>query len=93
VLLGHLPGVEFPHEFFPSSGDRFWTPADWAWIGGLLDVVLPSLHHGVPVVAHRMKKFDPEESFAIIAKHKIRNMFMPPTALKLMRQVDNPTKR
>ncbi len=38
VLLGHLPGVEMPHEFFPQPGDRFWTPADWAWAGGLLDV-------------------------------------------------------
>ena len=38
VLLGHLPGIELPHEFFPQPGDRFWTPADWAWAGGLLDV-------------------------------------------------------
>ena len=43
VLLGHLPGVELPHEFFPQPGDLFWTPADWAWIGGLLDVLLPAL--------------------------------------------------
>src|SRR5262249_55017444 len=34
VVLGHLPGVEMPHEFFPQAGDRFWTPADWAWAGG-----------------------------------------------------------
>src|SRR6516162_5452459 len=47
VLLGHLPGVELPHDFFPQPGDLFWTPADWAWAGGLLDVLLPSLHHGV----------------------------------------------
>src|SRR5262245_22696282 len=59
VLLGHLPGVELPHDFFPQPGDCFWTPADWAWIGGLLDVLLPSWFHGVPVVAHRMTKFDP----------------------------------
>ena len=30
VLLGHLPGVEFPHNFFPQEKDFFWTPADWA---------------------------------------------------------------
>jgi len=30
-VLGHLPGVEFPHNFFPKKGDFFWTPADWAW--------------------------------------------------------------
>jgi acetyl-CoA synthetase len=63
VLLGHLPGVELPQEFFPQPGDLFWTPADWAWIGGLIDVLLPSLHHGVPVLAYRMGKFDPEEAF------------------------------
>ena len=86
VLLGHLPGVEMPHEFFPQDGDLFWTPADWAWIGGLIDVLLPSLHHGVPVLAHRFAKFDPEAAFRLMADHGVRNAFMPPTALKLMRQ-------
>ncbi len=90
VLLGHLPGVEFPHNFFPQENDFFWTPADWAWIGGLIDVLFPSWHHGVPVLAHRAKKFDPEEAFHLIARYNIRNAFMPPTALKLMRQVKNP---
>jgi len=87
TLLGHLPGVEFPHEFFPRKGDLFWTPADWAWIGGLIDVLLPSLHHGVPVLAFRAQKFDPEEAYRLMAKHGVRNAFMPPTALKLMRQI------
>ncbi len=91
VLLGHLPGVEFPQEFFPQTGDRFWTPADWAWIGGLIDVLLPSLHHGVPVVAHRFAKFDREAAFDLIARHGVRNAFLPPTALKMMRQVPNAT--
>ena len=93
TLLGHLPGVEFPHNFFPQEDDLFWTPADWAWIGGLIDVLFPSWHHGIPVVARRAKKFDPEEAFHLIAKHKIRNAFMPPTALKLMRQVQDPKSR
>ena len=93
VLLGHLPGVELPQDFFPQPGDLFWTPADWAWIGGLLDVLLPSLHHGVPVLAHRFAKFDPEEAFAIMARFGVRNAFMPPTALKMMRGVDNPRER
>ena len=93
TLLGHLPGVEFPHNFFPQEDDLFWTPADWAWIGGLIDVLFPSWHHGIPVVAHRSRKFDPEEAFYLIAKHKIRNAFMPPTALKLMRQVQDPKSR
>ncbi|MBK1669059.1 AMP-dependent synthetase [Rhodovibrio sodomensis] len=93
VLLGHLPGVEFPHELFPKPGDRFWTPADWAWIGGLLDVLLPALAHGVPVVAHRFAKFDPERALALMAATEVRNSFMPPTALKMLRQVDRPAER
>ncbi|UCH75277.1 MAG: AMP-binding protein, partial [Rhodospirillales bacterium] len=83
TLLGHLPGVEFPHEFFPQTGDLFWTPADWAWIGGLIDVLLPALHHGVPVLAYRAQKFNPEEAFRLMAEHRVRNAFMPPTALKM----------
>src|SRR5467141_334338 len=85
ALLGHLPGVEYPHDGFPQSGDRFWTPADWAWIGGLFDVVMPSWHHGVTVVAHRPRKFDPAEAMRLMARHDVRNVFMPPTALKLLR--------
>lgn len=93
VLLGHLPGVEFFHNFFPREDDLYWTPADWAWIGGLIDVLLPSWHHGVPVLAYRAKKFDPERAFHMIAKHGVRNAFMPPTALKMMRQVPDPRSR
>jgi len=93
VLLGHIPGVEFFHNFFPKPDDVYWTPADWAWIGGLIDVLLPSWHHGVPVVAYRARKFDPEQAFHFIAKYGIRNAFMPPTALKMMRQVNDPKSR
>ena len=93
VLLGHLPGVELPHYPFPSDGDRYWTPADWAWAGGLLDVLLPSLHHGVAVVARKVDKFDPEEAFALMAKAQVRNAFIPPTALRMMRAVKSPRGR
>ena len=93
VVLGHIPGVEFPHNFFPQEDDLFWTPADWAWVGGLIDVLFPSWHHGVPVLAFRARKFEPEQAFHIISKYGVRNAFMPPTALKLMRQVKDPKSR
>src|SRR5579875_66373 len=93
TLLGHLTGVEFYHEFLPQPDDVFWTPADWAWIGGLLDVLLPAWFHAVPVVACRMRKFDPEFAYRLIADYQVRNLFLPPTALKLMRQVREPRAR
>jgi acetyl-CoA synthetase len=90
VLLGHLPAIEFYHEYFPRHEDRFWTPADWAWIGGLYDVLFPSWHYGVTVVAHRMRKFDPAHAFDLMARHQVRNAFLVPTSLKMMRQIDAP---
>ncbi|WP_422378506.1 acyl-CoA synthetase [Roseibium sp.] len=93
VLLGHLPGVEMSHDFLGQPGDRIWTPADWAWIGGLLDVLMPALYLGVPVVACRFRKFTAEAAFQFLQDQKIRNTFLPPTALKMMRQLDAPETR
>jgi acetyl-CoA synthetase len=93
VLIGHLPGIELPHFEFPQAGDRYWTPADWAWAGGLLDVLLPSLHHGVPVVARKFDKFDPGEAFSLMAQTQVRNAFIPPTALRMMRAAPSPQGR
>jgi len=93
VLLGHLPGVEMSHDFLGQPDDRIWTPADWAWIGGLLDVLLPALYLGVPVVACRFRKFTAEAAFQLLEDQKIRNTFLPPTALKMMRQVAEPEQR
>jgi len=93
VLIGHLPGIELPHFEFPQAGDRYWTPADWAWAGGLLDVLLPSLHYGVPVVARRFDKFAPDEAFALMASAGVRNAFIPPTALRMMRAAPSPRGR
>jgi acetyl-CoA synthetase len=91
VLIGHLPGIEFPHEFLPQPGDRFWTPADWAWAGGLLNVLLPALRYGVPVVAQKVEKFDPGEAYALMARMSVRNAFIPPTALRMLRSAPPPT--
>ena len=93
VLLGHLPGVEMSHGGRIEPNDLFWTPADWAWIGGLLDVLLPALHHGVPVVAHRFPKFDAAAAFDLMSRHRVRNVFLPPTALKMLRMEREPMKR
>ena len=91
-LLGHLPGVLLPQEFPPQPGDLFWTPADWAWIGGLYDVLFPAWHWGLPVLAHRARQFDPERALDLMARHGVRNVFLPPTALKLMRRSGAPAR-
>ncbi|MEQ8481191.1 MAG: AMP-binding protein [Hoeflea sp.] len=93
VLIGHIPGVQMHHEFMPRPGDKLWTPADWAWAGGLLNVLLPGLLLGVPVVSSPAQKFDPELAYRIMAEMKVRNAFIPPTALRIMRTVSDPLAR
>ena len=93
VLLGHLPGVEMSHGTFPQADDVIWTPADWAWIGGLLDVLLPAWHHGVPVLARRFAKFDAEAAFDLMSRHRVTCTFLPPTALRMLRLVPSPRTR
>lgn len=88
VLFGHLPGFELSNDFFPQDGDRFWTPADWAWIGGLMDALMPTWHHGRPVVCAPRHGFDPEWALRLMVETGVRNTFLPPTALKMMRQAN-----
>jgi len=90
VLAGHIPGIQFAHEGFPRAGDRMWTPSDWAWAGGLLNALLPSLMLGVPVVSSPAQKFDAHMAFRIMAEMEVRNAFIPPTALRLLKSVERP---
>jgi len=82
-LIGNLPGFVHSHDGYPRDGDLFWSPADWAWTGGLMDALLPALYFGQPIVGYR-GRFDPERALSLIAKYGVRNSFLFPTALKLM---------
>ena len=89
-LLGNLTGFVASHDGFPQPGDLFWSPADWAWTGGLMDALLPTLYFGQPIVGYR-GRFDPERALRLMEKYQIRNSFLFPTALKLiMKAYPNP---
>jgi len=92
-LIGNLPGFVHSHDGFPQPGDVFWSPADWAWTGGLMDALLPTMYFGRPIVGYR-GRFDPERAFALIEKYGVRNTFLFPTALKMMmKAVPKPRER
>jgi len=94
ILLGILPGFEFYHNLFPKEGDLMWTPLDWAYIGGSYDALFPTLHHGIPMLAYRARKFNPEEAFFFMAKYGVRNIMAVPTVLRIMMHaVKNPKER
>jgi acetyl-CoA synthetase len=89
TLIGNLPGFCCSHDFFPEPGDMFWSPADWAWTGGLFDALLPTLHYGMPILAYR-GRFDPDRACWLMAKYGVRNAFLFPTALKMiLKEVGN----
>ncbi len=90
VLAGHIPGFQLAHDYLPQPGDKVWTPSDWAWAGGLLNALLPALMLGVPVVSSPAQKFDPHMAFRIMSEMKVRNAFIPPTALRLLKAVEAP---
>jgi acetyl-CoA synthetase len=93
VMIGNLPGFVHSHDFFPQPGDMFWSPADWAWTGGLMDALLPSWACGIPILGYR-GRFDAEKAFHLLEKYGVRNSFLFPTALKLMmKAVPEPRKR
>jgi acetyl-CoA synthetase len=71
----------------------FWSSADWAWTGGLMDALLPTLYFGKPIVAYQ-GRFDPERALALMAEYRVTHSFLFPTALKaMMKAVPEPTKR
>ena len=82
-VLGNLPGFVYSHNDYPQPGDLFWSPADWAWTGGLMDALLPALYFGQPIVGYH-GRFEPERALRLIERYQIRNSFLFPTALKMM---------
>jgi acetyl-CoA synthetase len=83
LIIGNIPGFVHSHDFFPQPGDLFWSPADWAWAGGLFDALLPSWYFGIPILGYR-GRFDAEKAYYLLEKYGVRNSFLFPTALKLM---------
>ncbi|HEY8051155.1 MAG TPA: AMP-binding protein [Ramlibacter sp.] len=88
ALIGNLPGFVCSQNWFgfEAEGESqavFWSPADWAWTGGLMDALLPSLYFGRPIVAYN-GRFSPELAFTLMQEHGVTHSFLFPTALKAM---------
>lgn len=90
ALIGNLPGFVCSQNWFGFDGKTnakseavFWSPADWAWTGGLMDALLPTLYFGRPIVAFN-GRFSPELAFSLMAEQGVTHTFLFPTALKAM---------
>ncbi|WP_235835050.1 acyl-CoA synthetase [Piscinibacter terrae] len=93
ALIGNLSGFVCSQNWFPQHDAVFWSPADWAWTGGLMDALLPTLYFGRPIVAYH-GRFSPEKAFELMQRYRVTHTFLFPTALKaMMKAVPEPKKR
>lgn len=91
ALIGNLSGFVCSQNWFgfdpfdaaARSDAVFWSPADWAWTGGLMDALLPTLYFGRPIVAWN-GRFHPQTAFELMQRHGVTHTFLFPTALKAM---------
>ena len=88
LLLGNKPLFEYYYDYGPKEHDVLWSPADWAWIAGLINILLIGWYSGCRVVSTDMQGFNAQDAFRILAQHNITVSLLTPTVLKLMRQVD-----
>ena len=91
ALIGNLTGFVCSQNWFgfdpldaaKPSDAVFWSPADWAWTGGLMDALLPTLYFGRPIVGYN-GRFSPQTAFELLERHQVTHSFLFPTALKAM---------
>jgi acetyl-CoA synthetase len=82
VWVGHCPAFAMYFELDPTG--VCWTPADWAWIGALGDLLFPAWHYGQPVAGYPMEGFDPATAYDLMERYDVVNAFLPPTAIRML---------
>ncbi|MFZ6742716.1 acyl-CoA synthetase [Undibacterium sp. JH2W] len=87
AIIGNLTGFVASQNWFPQDEDVFWSPADWAWTGGLMDALLPTLYFGKPIVGYQ-GRFTAETAYYLLEKYQVTNTFLFPTALKMMMKAE-----
>ena len=90
ALIGNLTGFVCSQNWFGFDGRNnadsqavFWSPADWAWTGGLMDALLPTLYFGRPIVGFS-GRFSPQAALELMQRFGVTHTFLFPTALKAM---------
>lgn len=91
AMIGNLTGFVASQNWFPQTDDVFWSPADWAWTGGLMDALLPALYFGRPIVAFN-GRFSAEVALQIMSQYQVTNSFLFPTALKIIMKAEPKAK-
>ena len=92
ALIGNLSGFVASQNWFPHGAGLFWSPADWAWTGGLMDALLPTLYFGRTILGYQ-GRFTPQRAFELMQRHGVTHTFLFPTALKAMMKAEPAPRR
>ena len=84
-VFGHITAFETVYDFYPEPGDVLWSPADWAWIAGIMDILIPAWWYGLPVVVDLDTVFNPDRAVWLMREHKVTLTLLPATALRMIR--------
>ena len=90
ILAAYTPSISLFFNLSMEDADAvFWSPSDWAWVGGLLDMLFPAWMAGRPI-ATSQERFTADYAFDFMARHKVTHTFLAPTAIKRLAQTPDP---
>jgi len=90
IVFGEVPAFEAVYDFYPQPEDVLWSPADWAWIAGIMDILVPAWFYGLPVVVDLEPAFNAERAVWLMREHRITLTLLPATALRMIRAAGLP---
>jgi acetyl-CoA synthetase len=92
VLAAYTPSINLFFNLSMEDEDAvYWSPSDWAWVGGLLDMLFPAWMAGRPI-ATSLDRFTADYAYDFMARHKVTHTFLAPTAIKQLAQTAEPHK-
>lgn len=90
VLASYTPSINLFFNMEMETPDAvYWSPSDWAWVGGLLDMVFPAWMAG-RAIATSLDRFKADWAYGFMARHKVTHTFLAPTAIKRLAQTSDP---
>ena len=90
IVFGQIPAFEAVYDFYPEPGDVLWSPADWAWIAGIMDILVPAWFYGLPVVVDLDGAFNAERAVWLMRQFRVTLTLLPATALRMIRAAGLP---
>jgi acetyl-CoA synthetase len=90
VLFGHITAFETIYEFYPQPEDVLSSPADWAWLAGIMNILVPAWYYGLPLVVDTDPKFTPERAIWLYREFRVTLTVLHATALRMIRATGLP---